>query len=113
MASIGAPTEGETFDEEIITAAGLEIVNEPSVSSSKSEEDQLLQAMGDNFRKLQALHRAQKEKVDSRAAIVEAAEADFQKHIKQTQVWYAEAYQELTAHRASESKLDGAPLEAI
>jgi hypothetical protein len=54
-ASIGAPNEGETFDEEIITAAGLEIVNEPSVSSSKSEEDQLLQAMGDNFRKLQAL----------------------------------------------------------
>jgi hypothetical protein len=41
-ANIGAPIEGEAFDEEIITAAGLKIVDEPSASGSKSEEDQLL-----------------------------------------------------------------------
>ena len=55
--------------------------------------------MSDNFQKLQVLHRAQKEKLDSRAAVVEAAEADFQKHVGKTQVWFAEAFQELTTGR--------------
>ena len=35
--------------------------------------------------------------MDSRAAVVEAAEADFQKRVGETQVWFAEAFQELTA----------------
>ena len=76
-ASTGAPTEGEAFDEEVIAAARLKVLDEPSASSSGSKEDQLLQAMSDNFQKLQALHRTRKEKLDSRAAVVEAAEADF------------------------------------
>nr|XP_040256264.1 plectin-like [Aegilops tauschii subsp. strangulata] len=94
-ASTGAPTEGEVFDEEVIAAAGLKVVDELSASSSGSMEDQLLQAMSSNFQKLQALHRAHKEKLDSRAAVVDVAEADFQKRIKQMQVWFAEARQEL------------------
>ena len=93
------PTEGEIFDEDVITAAGLKISDEPRVSSSGSKEEQLLQAMSDNFQKLQALHRTRKERLDSRAAVVEAAEADFQKRVEETQVWYAEAFQELTAGR--------------
>jgi chromosome segregation ATPase len=36
--------------------------------------------------------------------VVEAAEEDFQKRVKQTQIWYAEAYQELTAHREQVSQ---------
>nr|XP_020170553.1 uncharacterized protein LOC109756107 [Aegilops tauschii subsp. strangulata] len=92
---VAAPTEGETFDEEVIAAAGLKIVDELRASSSGSKEDQLLQAMSDNFQKLQALHRTRKEKLDSRATVVEAAEVDFQKRVEQTQVWFAEAWQEL------------------
>ena len=60
--------------------------------------------MGDNFRKLQALHRARKEKADSRAAVVEAAEGDFQKRVEQMRVWYTEALQELTASREQVSQ---------
>jgi hypothetical protein len=37
--------------------------------------------------------------LDSRATVVEAAEADFQKRVEQTQVWYAEAFQELMTGR--------------
>lgn len=75
--SAGVPTEGETFDEEITIAVGLKIVGEPRGSSSKSKEEQL-QTMSDNFHQLQALHHARKEKLDSRATVVEAAaEADF------------------------------------
>ena len=84
-ASIGVPTEGETFDEDIIAAAGLEIVDEPSASSGQSEEEKLLQAMNSNFQKLHTLHHARKEKLDSRAVVVEAAEADFQKCVEETQ----------------------------
>jgi hypothetical protein len=94
-ASTRVPTEGEIFVEVVITAAGLKIVDEPRASSSGSEEEQLLQAMSNNFQKLQALYRARKEKLDSRAAVTEAAEVDFQKRDEQTRVWYAEAFQEL------------------
>jgi hypothetical protein len=73
-ASSGVPTEGEIFDEDIIAAAGLKIIEEPCASSSKYQEEQLLQAMSINYQKLQALHRTQKEKLDSRAAVVGAAE---------------------------------------
>ena len=70
-----------------------------AASSSGPKEEQLLHAMSDNFQKLQALHRARKEKLDSRAAVVEAAEADFQKRVDETQVWYADAFQELKANQ--------------
>jgi hypothetical protein len=48
-ASTTVPTEGEIFDEDVITAAGLEIVDEPCASSSKSKEEQFTQTMSDNF----------------------------------------------------------------
>ena len=55
--------------------------------------------MSNNFQKLQALHRTQKEKLDSRAAVVDSAEADLMKHVKQMHVSFAEAWQELKAGR--------------
>jgi hypothetical protein len=76
-ASTGVPTEGEILDEDAIAIAGLKIIDEPRASSSESKEEQLLQVMSDNFQKLQTLHRTRKEKLDSRAAVIEAAEADF------------------------------------
>jgi len=53
--STRAPLEGEVFDEEVLAAAGLEVVDEPGVGGAGSQEEQLLQAMGASFRKLQAL----------------------------------------------------------
>ena len=47
-----APIEGEVFDEEVLAAAGLKVVDEPSTSGDGSREEWLLQAMGANFRKL-------------------------------------------------------------
>ena len=55
--------------------------------------------MSDNFQKLQALHRTRKEKLDSRAAVVEAEEVEFKKRVEQMQVWYSEAWQELRTGR--------------
>jgi hypothetical protein len=74
-------------------------MDEPRTSSGGSKEEQLLQAISDNFQKLQALHRGRKESLDSRAAVVEATEANFQKHVEETQSWYAEALQELVTGR--------------
>ena len=71
------PIEGEVFVEQILAVVGLQVVDEPSISSGVSKEDQLLQAIGHNFHKLQALHRDRKEKVDSRIAAVDKAEVDF------------------------------------
>ena len=47
-----APVEGEVFDEEVLAAARLEVVDEPSAGGDGSQEERLLQAMGANFRKL-------------------------------------------------------------
>nr|XP_020178965.2 tol-Pal system protein TolA-like [Aegilops tauschii subsp. strangulata] len=44
-----APTEGYVFDDEALAAAGLQVVDEPSTSSSGPQEEQLLRAMGANF----------------------------------------------------------------
>nr|XP_020166433.1 muscle M-line assembly protein unc-89-like [Aegilops tauschii subsp. strangulata] len=95
--SNGAPAEGEVFDEDVIVTAGLQVVNEPSGSSSSSKEDQLLQAMRSSFQKLQALHRARKEKLDTKMAIVDTAKAGLQERVEQTQVWFMEARQDLKA----------------
>jgi hypothetical protein len=73
-------------------------VDEPR-TSSRSKEEQLLLAINDNFQKLQALYRGRKESLDSRAAVVEATEVNFQKRIEETQTWYAEAIQELATGR--------------
>ena len=59
-ASTGVPVEGETLDQDIIAAT----------SSSEPKEEQLLQAMSDNYQKLHALYRAQKDKLDSRAELL-------------------------------------------
>ena len=71
-----APVEGEMFDEEVLAAAGLEVVDEPSTGGDSSQEERLLQAMGANFQKLEVLHRARLDKAKSWIATVDKAEAD-------------------------------------
>jgi len=77
-ASTGAPVEGEVLDDEVLAAAGLEVVDEPSAGGGCYQEERLLQAMGANFRKLQALHRARLDKAKSRMAVVDKAEANLE-----------------------------------
>ena len=48
-----APIEGEVFNEEVLAAARLEVVDEPSTGGDYSWEERILQAMGASFRKLQ------------------------------------------------------------
>ena len=55
--STRTPVEGEVFDDEVLAAVGLGIVDEPIVGGDGSQEERLLQAMGASFRKLQALDR--------------------------------------------------------
>ena len=50
-ASAGAPTEGEVFDDEVLAATGLVVVDEPSAGGGGSQEERLLQAMSANFQK--------------------------------------------------------------
>jgi hypothetical protein len=89
------PAEGEIFDEDTLAAAGLEIVDEPSASGHKSQEMQLLQAMNENYHKLQALYRARKDKLSSREALVGMAEANFQARVEEMKGWHTEALQNL------------------
>ena len=51
--------------------------------------------MSANFQKLPALYCARKDKVDSRMAAVNKAEADFQELVAQMQTWFTEAQQDL------------------
>nr|XP_020151905.1 translation initiation factor IF-2-like [Aegilops tauschii subsp. strangulata] len=94
-ASTRAPTDGEVFDEEVLAAAGLEVVNEPSAGGGGSQEERLLQAMSANLQKLQALHRARQDKIRSRMAVVDKVEADFKERVTETQAWLRDAHQEL------------------
>jgi DNA repair exonuclease SbcCD ATPase subunit len=88
-----APTEGEVFDEDILAAAGLKLVDAPSTSGSTSEEEQLLQ-------KLLSLYRARREKLTSREALVARAEADIQKHVEELQGFHRQALHSLATERA-------------
>ncbi|KAM3385561.1 hypothetical protein ACQJBY_009401 [Aegilops geniculata] len=90
-----APAEGEVFDDEALTTVGLQVVDEPSPGDSGCREEKLLRAMGANFQKLQALHRL--DKVKSRMAAVDKAEADLEERVTQTQAWFVGARDELKA----------------
>nr|XP_020195860.1 brain acid soluble protein 1-like [Aegilops tauschii subsp. strangulata] len=50
--STKTPVEGEVFDDEVLAATGLEVVDEP-IGGDGSLEERLLHAMGACFRKLQ------------------------------------------------------------
>ena len=91
--SIDAPTE-EVFDDEVITAARLEVVNEPRPSSIGSKEKQLLRAMSENLQKLQAHHRSRTEGMDSSAAVIGNAEEEFQNRMEVTQILYPKSLQD-------------------
>nr|XP_040256308.1 fibrous sheath CABYR-binding protein-like [Aegilops tauschii subsp. strangulata] len=71
------------------------VVDEPSTGSSDSQEERLLWAMGANFRKLHALHRTCQDKIRSRMAVVDKAEADFKERVTETQAWLRDTHQEL------------------
>nr|XP_020151801.1 uncharacterized protein LOC109736990 [Aegilops tauschii subsp. strangulata] len=97
-----APVEGEVFDDEVLAAAGLEIVDKPSAGGDGSQEERLLNAMGTSFRKLEALHRTRLDKAKSRMAVAEKAEADLQKHAQETAEGLdAAAEAARTQHRAA------------
>ncbi|KAM3410375.1 hypothetical protein ACQJBY_002530 [Aegilops geniculata] len=96
-ASTGAPVEGEVFDDEVLAATGLEVVDEPSAGGGGSQEEQLLRAMSANFQKLQTLHRARLDKAKSRMAVVDKAEADLEGHVAEAQAWFHQAHKDLKA----------------
>ena len=37
-----APLKGEVFDEEVLSAAGIEVIDEPSIGGDDSQEERLL-----------------------------------------------------------------------
>nr|XP_040243972.1 leucine zipper putative tumor suppressor 2-like [Aegilops tauschii subsp. strangulata] len=67
-------------------------------------------AAGEASKKLQALHHALQDKVNSRMAAVDKAESDFQERVAQTQVWFGEAREEL---RTAQGELDERKRELI
>ena len=79
-----APVEGELLDNEVLAAASLNVVGEPSIDGDGSQEERLLRAMGASFWKLQALHRARLDKAKSRMATVDKAEADLKVRVAET-----------------------------
>ena len=47
--STRTPVEREVFDDEVLAAAGFEVVDEPIIGGDSSQEEQLLHAMGASF----------------------------------------------------------------
>ena len=90
--------------------AGLQVVDEPSAGDGDPREEQLLQAMSANFQKLQVLHRTRQDKVKSRMAAVDKAEAVFGERVTQTQVWLTEPREEL---RTAQDELDERKQELV
>ena len=97
MASTGVPVEGEVFDDEVLAAAGREIVDEPSACGGGSQEERLLRAMSANFQKLQTLHRARLDKAKSRMAVVDKAEVDLEGRVAKAQAWFRQAHKGMKA----------------
>ena len=92
------------FDDEVLAAAGLEVVDEPIVGGDGSQEERLLHAMGASFRKLQALHRARLDKAKSRMATVDKAEVDLKGRVAEAQTWFCQACEELKAAQGELAK---------
>ena len=83
------------FDDEVLAAVGLVVVDEPSTGGGGSQEERLPQAMSANFQKLQALHRARLDKAKSRMAVVDKAEADLEERVAEAHAWFRQAHKEL------------------
>ena len=98
------------FDEEALATTGLEVVDEPGVGGAGSQEEQLLQAMGASFRRLQTLHRTRLDKANSRTAVVEKMEEDFGGRVTEAQDWFCQAQDEL---KAAQGKLANREVELV
>ena len=86
------------FDDEVLAAAGLEVVApRRSVGGDGSQEERLLQAMGANFRRLQALHRARLDKAKSKMAVVDKVEAHLEGRVAEAQAWFHQDHKDLKA----------------
>ncbi|KAE8795788.1 hypothetical protein D1007_29394 [Hordeum vulgare] len=78
MTHVSEIVAGVNIVGEVFTADGLEVVTGLDASGSKLGVEQLFLSMEDNLRQLEALYRVRKEKLDSRAVVVEAREEAFQ-----------------------------------
>ena len=76
------------MDGEVLTSAGLTVVDAPSSSSDEPEEERLL-------RKLLSLYRARQAKLASREALVVKAGVDIEKRAEELQVFRREVLQAL------------------
>ncbi|XP_044444773.1 uncharacterized protein [Triticum aestivum] len=107
--STRTPVEGEMFEDEVLAAARLEVVDEPRAGGDGSQEERILQAMGANFRRLQALHRTRLDKAKSRMATVDQAEAELKVRIAEAQAWFGQASEELKTAQAHWPRLSLRP----
>ena len=76
----------------MLASAGLTLVDAPSSSSNKPEEERLL-------RKLLSLYRARQAKLESREALVAKAGADIEKHEEELGGFHQEALRSLAEER--------------
>lgn len=90
----------------MLAAAGLDVVDEPTVDGNGSQEERLLRAMGDNFQKLQALHRALLDRAKSKTEVVEKVEADLEGRVAEAQDWWHQAQDELKATQGEMARRD-------
>nr|XP_020186719.1 tropomyosin-1, isoforms 33/34-like [Aegilops tauschii subsp. strangulata] len=105
MASVRVPAEGEAFDDEVLAAAGLEVVDEPSAGGG-TQEERLLQVMHASYNKLHALHRARLDKAKSKEAVAHKVEADFVERVAKAQAWFRQAHEELKAAQGQLAQRD-------
>ena len=87
-----APVEGEVLDGEMLASAGLSLVDAPSSSSDKPEEERLL-------RKLLSLYRARQAKLESREALVTRAGVDIEKRAEELRGLRQETLRSLAEER--------------
>nr|XP_020198033.1 uncharacterized protein CG45076-like [Aegilops tauschii subsp. strangulata] len=85
-ASVRVPAEGEAFDDEVLSAAGFEVIDEPSAGDG-TQEERLLQAK-------------------SKEAVAHKVEADFADRVAEAQACFRQAHEELKATQGQLAQRD-------